>query len=202
MNNLKSNQETTSEEIQELEQATGGKISTYEWWDLKDGTRVFVEPENKEDVVFTGELGQSFFSQKGVYIGSMQQARWYKKHKLKVYEPYPIGIAERYDEQGNLEGYVGYTHRGAQTFKIGDRLFDEKYIPVPEDYTPEEWTGWVQEFDRILKEAEAEGDEWWINDIKNDGISRVIPFRMRGNKVIRTLEEAAIAARNMSDYLS
>ena len=31
-------------------------------------------------------------------------------------------LAEIYDDEENLIGYRGYTHRGGQTFKIGDRL--------------------------------------------------------------------------------
>jgi hypothetical protein len=35
-----------------------------------------------------------------------------------------------------------------------------------------------------------------------DGISYVIPFKLRGSKLIETMEEAFISARNMSNYLS
>jgi hypothetical protein len=35
-----------------------------------------------------------------------------------------------------------------------------------------------------------------------DGISYVIPFKLRGSKIIETMEEAFDAAKNMSNYLN
>lgn len=195
----------TFEEIAVIEKATGGKIGTYEWWVVKGVNGNFdskIKPSNEEDIVYHGVLENSFISQNGEYIGNFGEAKWYYDTRLKVYEPYPHGVAIALDENGEVEGYVGYTHRGANIFKIGDRLFDARYEPKEEDYTTEQWQSYVCRYNEALDKAEKEGDEWWANDIKADGISRFISFKMRGNKTIENWEEAAQAAINMSKYLS
>jgi hypothetical protein len=96
-------------------------------------------------------------------------------------------------------GYYGYTHRGGQTFKIGDRLFQEHHKPQKEDYTEKEWTKFEKKFQKSLANAEDDLDRKWI---EKDGISYVIPFKMRGPKIIENWDEARQAAINMSKYLS
>jgi hypothetical protein len=193
------------EEVAIIEKITGGKIGIHEWWVVKGTEGSFtsrIKPSNEDDIISHGVLENSFMSQGGEYIGAFDRAEWYKKHKLKVYEPYPHGVAESYNEDGELEGYCGYTHRGAQIFKIGDRLFDKNYEPNKEDYTPEQWGSWVEEYNKGIDEAESEGDTWWAEDIRRDGISRYIPFKLKGKKTIENLNEAALAAKNLSNYLS
>ena len=195
----------TFEEIAIIEKATGGLIKTHEWWVVKGTDENFTthqKPSHEEDIIYHGVLENSFVSKGGTYMGSFKEAQWYQKYRLKVYEPYAHGVAEAYNEDGELEGYCGYTHRGAQIFKIGDRLFDDDYDPQEKDYTPEEWSGWVKEYNDGIAKSEAEGDTWWAEDIKNDGIGRFMPFKMRGPKVIENLEEAAQAAQNLSKHLS
>lgn len=92
----------------------------------------------------------------------------------------------------------GFTHRGGNKFKIGDRLFDSNYKPVEEDYTPEEWSGFLIRYNEVYGQADDFEKKW----IDEDGISYVIPFKQRGSKVIETMEEAYQAAVNMSNYLS
>jgi hypothetical protein len=38
--------------------------------------------------------------------------------------------------------------------------------------------------------------------MKRDGISYILPFKLRGSKMIETMEDAFEAAKNMSEYLS
>lgn len=194
----------SDEAIAAIEKATAGKIGTYEWWVVreKDGTiKTHHKPSPDADIVHEAKLEFSFMSQGGEYIGGYDRAQWYALHGLKVYEPFPHGVAEKVDDQGNTEGYVGYTHRGACTFKIGDKLFDENYEPKEEDYTPEQWQGWVKEYNDGIAESEAKGDQWWADDIRKDGISRFIPYKLRGAKTIENWEDAIQAAINMSNYL-
>ena len=195
----------TFEEIAVIEKKTGGLIKKYEWWVVKGVDENFKsnrKPANEADIIYHGVLDNSFVSHGGEYIGDYEQAEWYVKHRLKVYEPYAHGVAEAYTEDGELEGYCGYTHRGAQIIRIGDRLFDETYEPKQEDYTPEQWAGWVKEYNDGIAEAEANGDTWWVEDIKKDGVGRFIPFKLLGSKVIETMEDAAQAAQNLSKHLS
>lgn len=202
---IKTNNSPTFEEIAIIEKATGGKIGTHEWWVVKGVNENFtanIKPSHEEDIIYHGVLENSFLSQGGEYIGDFEQAKWYYDTRLKVYEPYPCGVAIVLDEDGNIEGYAGYTHRGGNIFKIGDRLFDETYEPKEEDYTQEQWQSYICRYNEALDKAEKEGDEWWANDIKADGVARFISFKMRGSKIIENWEDTIQAAINMSKYLS
>jgi hypothetical protein len=117
---------------------------------------------------------------------------------MKVCEKYPHGVAERYDDEGNLIGYHGYTHRGGQTFKIGDRLFDSSYKPKEEDYEEWEWAGWKQKYDKSFSEGDDFDKKW----MAESGIGYVIPYTKRGKLVIEDMGMALQAAINMSKDLS
>lgn len=171
---------TTQDKINQINELTGGVIKEYKIEDY---------PED-------GVLHNSFLSKNGDYIGDLDRGWWYVKNNLKVCDDYPMGVAELY-EDGNLIGYYGYSHRGGNTFKVGDRLFEERYVPVKEDYDEDQWDKWEKEFN----EAWENGDEFDRKMIYTD-ISAIIPYNLRGSKTIETLEEAKQAAINMSKYLS
>jgi len=179
--------EITKEEIQEIERLTGGKIGSHTFG-----------PNNEHTLV------NSFLSPDGRYIGNFESAKWYVDNQMMVDEDYPHGVAalitkETYGTDNPvIEGMYGYTHRGGQMFKIGDRLFDEKYNPVKEDYSDEQWNEWETRFKELYEEGD-ELDKKWMDE---SGISYVIPFKLRGPKIIETMSEAFEAAKNMSNYLS
>ena len=162
--------EITQEEILEIERLTGGKIETYTFGPNNENT-----------------LENSFLSLDGKYIGDLKLAIWYTKNNMMVDENHPHGVSaiikpETYGTDNPvIDAMYGFTHRGGNKFKIGDRLFDGNYKPTKDDYSEDEL-----------------GKNW----MDNDGISYVIPFKLRGSKLIETMEEAFIAAKNMSNYLS
>ena len=178
--------EITQEEIQEIERLTGGKIVTHTFG-----------PDNFE-------LKNSFLAPDGTYIGNIDDARWYVENQMMVDEEHPHGVAavitpKTYGTDNPvIEGMYGYTHRGGQMFRIGDRLFDSKYKPVKGDYEEGQWNEWETRFNELY-ESEDELTKKWMD---KDGISYVIPFKLRGSKLIETMEEAFVAAKNMSSYLS
>lgn len=161
-------------------------------------------------------LYNSFLTNNGDYIGDIERGWWYYQNNLVICEDYPHGVAIQLKDDNNFKkndtfytsselnldrdtiGYYGYTHRGGSLFKIGDRLFEENYVPVRGDYTQEEWDKFYQEYQKGLERADP-FDKKWMED---DGISHVIPFNKRGSKVIETWEEAKQAAINISKYLS
>jgi hypothetical protein len=179
--------EITQEEINEIERLTGGKIGTHSFG-----------PDNE----YT--LENSLLSPDGTYVGSIEEARWYVSNQMMIDEQYPHGVAavitpETYGTDNPvIEGMCGYTHRGAQLFRIGDRLFDGKYKPTKEDYPEDEWNLYEENFKKLYEEEDELGKEW----MDRDGLSYVIPFKLRGSKIIETMEDAFEAAKNMSDYLS
>jgi hypothetical protein len=160
-------------------------------------------------------LYNSFLTNDGKYIGNIETGWWYYQNNLVVCEDYPHGVAIKlkennyfrkheitYDdsllESDEILGYYGYTHRGGALFTIGDRLFDNYYLPVRSDYTQKEWDEFYKKYQKGLSGA----DEFDMKWIYGEGISSVIPFNKRGKKVIETWEEAKEAAINISKYLS
>jgi hypothetical protein len=83
-------------------------------------------------------------------------------------------------------------------FKIGDRLFDESYVPKEDDYEEWEWEGYKQKFIETYKDSDELEKDW----VFGDGVAYVMPFKRRGKKDITELSEAKDAAINMSKYLS
>jgi len=127
----------------------------------------------------------------------------YVKNNLKVCGSHPMQCAEVYDKRGRHVGYYGYSHRGGQTFKKGDRLFNQRYKPKKSDYTAAEWKRYEQKHRAAIKRDIKSG--WYKNETeakRHSSISDVIPFRKRGKKIIKTMAEAKQAAINISNYLS
>ena len=168
-----------------IDRHTGGMISNYSF-----GNTIQEKTEQR--------LPNSFLTKDGDYVGDIERGWWYYKNKMKVCDKYPHGVAECYDDEGNLIGYHGYTHRGGQTFKIGDRLFDGNYKPQKEDYEEWEWTGWEYKYLELYGKSDALDKKW----MRESGISYVIPYKKRGKKVIKNWDEALQAAINMSKDLS
>jgi len=144
------------------------------------------------------QLPNSFLAKDGSYVGDIERGWWYYKNKMKVCNKYPHGVAECYDDKGNIIGYHGYTHRGGQTFKIGDRLFDASYKPKEEDYEEWEWYGWEYKYLELYGKSDALDKKW----MRESGISYVIPYKKRGKKIIENMDECLQAAINMSKDLS
>jgi len=153
-------------------------------------------------------LHNSFLSQDGTYIGGIGEAWWYFKNGMTVCDEYPRGVAivwrtSRWDKTvvsgiDGVKGYYGYSHRGGHLFQIGDRLFEENYVPKKEDYPEEEWNEYVKKFTKTYQKGDEFDQEWLFSD----GIVSIIPFKRRGKKVVENLSDALQAAINMSKYLS
>ena len=120
------------------------------------------------------------------------------QHFLDVPKKRFKNVIWRLDDNNKLIGYHGYTHRGGQTFKIGDRLFDGNYKPQKEDYEEWEWTGWEYKYLELYGKSDALDKKW----MRESGISYVIPYKKRGKKVIENMDECLQAAINMSKDLS
>jgi hypothetical protein len=164
-----------------IDRHTGGKIGSHSFGDKNEHT-----------------LPNSFLTKDGEYIGDIERGWWYYKNNMKVCKKYPHGVAEIYDDKENLIGYHGYTHRGGQTFKIGDRLFDADYKPKEEDYEEWEWAGWEYKYLELYGKSDKLDKKW----MRESGISYVIPYKKRGKLVIEDMGMALQAAINTSKDLS
>ena len=160
-------------------------------------------------------LYNSFLTNDGQYIGNIETGWWYYENNLVVCEDYPHGVAIKLKENNyfrkheityhdsllesnEILGYYGYSHRGGALFTIGDRVFDNYYLPTRNDYTQEEWNGYYEKYQDGLNKADKFDKDW----MTVDGIASVIPFNRRGKKVMRTWQEAKEAAVSLSKYLS
>ena len=179
------------EKIELIEKYTGGVIGTHKFGNEGEYT-----------------LENSFLTVDGQYIGDIKTAWWYFQNGMTVCEDYPHGVGVVWNTaksdktlvsgQDGVKGYYGYTHRGGSIFKIGDRLFEEEYIPVVEDYDKKEFDKYWKKYKKSYKM----GDDFDKKYIYGDGIKAVMPFNLRGKEVIKNWEQAKQAAINMSKYLS
>lgn len=197
--------EITDFKTKRIGKFTGGQIGTH---DIPD------YPKTKDD---DGRLSNSFLSKKGVYIGDYARGWWYFKNSLLVSEDYPHGLAilliDRADkiegldvenpDPKHIKGYYGYSHRGGNTFAVGDRIFDASYEPKEEDYTKEEWAKFKADREEAIQKNLKDG--WCENREeaeKETSLRDVIPFRKRGYIKIETHEQAKQSAINLSKDLS
>jgi len=190
-----------------IELHTDGVIQKYQWWTIKkkDDTIVetIIEPTKEEgDITFHGELPNSFMTKDGDYIGDIGRGWWYFTNNFRICEEYPRGVAEQYkmiDDVPVTTGYYGFSHRGGQLFKIGDRKFNSRYNPIESDFTKEEWA----ELEAQVKEANTvDPNSLDVSDRKPAQIRDFVNFTQRGKVVITTWKQAIEAAKNLSKYLS
>lgn len=96
-----------------------------------------------------------------------------------------------------LHKYAGYSHRGFAFFGIGDMLFDTKNENDEIYYNNKEFRiAYVNALYRYIDDA------FMFEELLNDGIKSVIPFKSRGSKIIEDMQEAYVAASNFAKYLS
>ena len=184
---------------------------------------LLVAKQLRKNEKYDGYIKYDFVTLDGKYIGNSEKAWWYFKNNLLVYPKYhnkvaiavkdikrsmevpynsikdkSESIATEQIEANNIIGFYGYSHRGGQIFKIGDRIFDERYEPKKEDYPEWQWEGWNEEF----KKNYTKGDDFDRDMIYNEGIKSIIPFKFRGKEVILNWNDALQSALNISNYLS
>jgi hypothetical protein len=127
-------------------------------------------------------------------VGTLDDCYWMLEKSVVICDEFPSAGYSLTDNS-----WIGWSHRAKAAFKNGDRLFDEKYKPVEADYSPAEWDKFNKDYAKSLANAKDSLDLKWI---KEDGLSYVIPFKLRGPKLIETREEAKQAAINFSKYVS
>ena len=113
------------------------------------------------------------YNKNGVHIGVL--------HELWDLLQYDCEIDEEYHGvmfSKKLDGYIGFSHRAYEVFRIGDKLFDEHWRP----------DGSEIHFKRGMNTME---------DILDD-----IPFVLRGSTICITQEDCRQAAINFSKYVS
>jgi hypothetical protein len=126
------------------------------------------EPHGKTEMVGFSRL--YCYNYEGDLMGELSEFRHWFKYDIVCSKDCPKHVLYA----RNLDKYVGWSHRAAQFFGIGDMLFDENWKPS---------SGF---------QSESEISEYLSN----------LPFVQRGEKVIETKTEAIKAARNFAIYVS
>lgn len=131
------------------------------------------------------------YNEDGDLLGSLDDLAWMFQYKC-IADPVLRGVSYSRLEKG----YIGYSHRAKQIFRVGDRLFDPKYIPNKDDYEEWEWAGFIQD----QKNAQARNfKEGWSDRVS---LEEVIPFQRRGSVTIKNQKEARKAAHNFAKDVS
>lgn len=109
-----------------------------------------------------------------------------------------------FDEKS--QKYIGFSHRGSASFGIGDMLFQEK--PSRKEkcryYRNRRYR---RKFLLTLLKYHINNNWCMFEDLCEDeiighGITTIVPYIERGDKVIETKEEAFTAAKNFAEYIS
>ncbi len=130
-----------------------------------------------------GVLHDSFLTKNGEYIGNIETGWWYVNSNFIVSEKHPHGVAAKVDKNRNIIGYYGFSHRGGTLFKVGDKLFDEKWkLQCKEDWKNDFLISFFKGYQSNPEDS--------------------IPFKKRGSVTIKNLNQAEQAAINFSNYLS
>lgn len=137
-------------------------------------------------------LKDSFLSDEGKYIGDIECGWWYYQNNLRVCEEHPRGVAEVW-ENNRLIGYHGYTHRGGQTFKIGDRVFDSSWVPTFDDIKET----WIEHYEMSTGiDVNSVNDEFLVE------IVQFVPFNERGSVIIETMDQCLDSTIKLFKFLN
>jgi hypothetical protein len=149
--------------------------------DLTLKTRLYDFDSNVSEIIeFDPNKGLPIFLDKsGAIVNLDDQFMCYKSNMKMVAH----GLAGVYKKE-ELVGYYGFSHRGGQTFKVGDIIFDA-------DWQMSEFHKDFKKYKKLLNKSKY-----------SSRIEEVIPYRERGSVVIETLEQAKEAAIKISDELS
>ena len=106
-----------------------------------------------------------------------------------------------YDVDSNK--YIGYSHRGCAAFGIGDILFEPEVKNLSYYYNqPKYRRKYLWALLRYHIEQDALGFEDLCEDnIIGHGIMQIVPYIERGERKIKTAEDAMKAASNFAKYI-
>ncbi len=101
-----------------------------------------------------------------------------------------------------LGKYVGYSHRGAVSFGIGDRIFDpyEKYNAFKR--SSKENIKYCLKYIKCILKYLINQDSYMLEECLEEGINYIVPFTKRGNDIITTDREALESAKSLANYIS
>lgn len=150
-----------------------------------------------------GTIYNACLNQDGILVGDIEDGWDYFKNGL-VSVP---GTNPRVAWCEDTFSWIGFSHRAAQSFTIGDKLFEPDWTP-----TDDELNEYQKYYVKYLNEFEEEYSEWENSDSPhkvpesemtlNAWAAQFIPFTLHGRVTIETKEQALEAATNFATYVS
>lgn len=150
------------------------------------------EPEfekySEENILKKGGIQYLYcYADNGNLIGSLQDMKKFLDYDCVCDKEYENVLFSR-----QIDGYIGFSHRASQSFKIGDMLFDAKWRPELKDITED----MIKRFEKTNEGLN--NSEYTVQDKAVE----CMPFKQRGFKKIETKDECRQAARNFGLYVS
>ena len=110
-----------------------------------------------------------------------------------------------FDEKS--QKYIGFSHRASASFGIGDMLFQDAKPSREEKYRYYKNRKYRRKYLLTLLKFHIKNNWSMFEDLCEDeiighGITSIVPYCERGNKVIETKEEAFTAAKKFAEYVS
>jgi hypothetical protein len=115
---------------------------------------------------------------------------------MMVFEENPTNIAVKYENR-KIRGYFVMTETENVMIGIGDRIFNEDYIPSKKEFNKEDWDKWRRKFDYVYYRALG----WQKRELEIRGIFYFLPYNMRGLKKITNINEAKESAIKIYEYI-
>lgn len=138
-------------------------------------------------------LHNSCISPDGDYVGDISRGYWYLTNGLVAVRGNTANVAWQ-PESGKC---IGYSHRASCGFGKGDMVFDASWVP-----TDEQMLEYSKYYVKHLEHYYAELMHRIHDFNMNIWAVEYIPFRLRGDKVIESYEDAYDAALNFAKYIS
>lgn len=152
-----------------------------------------VKEKELEDVLITKH---NFLTKDRRLIGDIFKAWFYYKNQMVPVKESPNGVALVYKDRKPHE-YVILSEDEIIPIRVGDRIFDEKFMPSQANYKKNEWKKWNKKYIRDYNIADKKNKK----TIKEKGIIKYIPYNMRGLKKIKNLDEAKDTAIKINNYI-
>jgi hypothetical protein len=134
----------------------------------------------------------------GKVVGSLDDLEWMFLLNC-VADYHESNVVYSWDKKG----WIGFSHRGRQLFRVGDRIFEEDYVPKKKDYSNEQWMAFIEarnySYTKYCEEHPGMEKQEYN---KFHPLVDFIPFVLRGARTITSDPRARRAAINFSRYVA
>lgn len=148
-----------------------------------------VKEKELDDILITKH---NFLTKDKRLIGDIFIGWFYYKNQMVVVKESPNGVALAYKDRKPYR-YVVINNNQYISVEIGDRIFNEKYVPSQADFRRDDWKKWYKKY---LKDYHS-----IRKNIKEEDFIEYIPYNMRGLRKIKNLEEAKDTAIKINNYI-